>query len=174
MNGLPARVCSIQDPQPSFVSATRGHRDATWRPGAMDADWDEVSRSPRPFPDHPAVFPAPVQSLRAGTESCATRQTPRSPGVADCELWTADCGLRIAGGIAAQRRAITEVLTRMSTVESSTPPSTGRAVGANRRHRARLRFKPGAPMGWKRICMLDPTDASGPPSPIATRILTVC
>lgn len=94
MNGLSARVCSIQDPQPSFVSATRGHRDATWRPGAMDADWDEVSRSPRPFLVHPSVSPAAVQSLRAGTESCATRQTPRSLGVADCELWTKDCGLR--------------------------------------------------------------------------------
>lgn len=29
-------------------------------------------------------------------------------------------------------------------------------------------------MGWERICMLDPTDVSGTPSPIATRILTVC
>lgn len=99
-----SRACSIQDPKPSFVSATRGHHDATWRPGAMDADWDEVSRYMRPIPDHRTVFLAAFQSTREGTEYCATRQTPRSPGLADYGRWITR--LRTANLESAQRRAI--------------------------------------------------------------------
>lgn len=38
------------------------------------------------------------------------------------------------------------------TVESSTPPATGRAVGAHGRHDPRLRHHPRVAVGWKWIC----------------------
>lgn len=138
----------------------RGHHDATWRPGAMDADWDEVSRYLRTLHTAQPCLQPHVRARGEDTES-ARRGRPRH----HLALRIVNCRMRLVDCRFAQRRAKRPgILTRMPTVESSTPPSTGRAVAAYRRHRARLRFKPGAPVGWKRICTLDPTDASGPHS----------
>lgn len=89
-----SRACSIQDPKPSFVSATRGHHDATWRPGAMDADWDEVSRYMRPIPDHQQCFQPHFRVLGRAL-STAQRGRPRDHlALRIMDGGSQDCGLR--------------------------------------------------------------------------------
>lgn len=115
-------------------------RHAHWRPGAMDADWDEVSLLSFAGP--------PRRALRGPTARRVLLSITSATRAKHVECFVLELDLSVAN----RQQERGELITHF-TVDSSTPAATGRAVGAPWcHHRPRLRHNPRAALGWQWIC----------------------